>query len=150
MFVIAFRVYSQDLVIRIDQQPPITLTHQSIVEQFSATEFTTQLPWFDRSHHFSGFKVSELLDYLDIDNVSAVSFIALNDYGATTIIEDVQRYQPIVAYQMDHKNIRVRHKGPYWLVFNLDRYPSIDNATYHSQMVWQIDEILIHKSEQSE
>lgn len=150
MWAVAFQAFSDGLVIRIDQQPPMTLDHQAIVDQFPVTEFTTQLPWFEQSRHFSGFKVSDLLDHLSINDASAVSFIALNDYGATTVIEDIQRYQPIVAYQMDHKNIKIRNKGPYWLVFNLDKHQQLDHPAYHAQMVWQIDEILIHKREQSE
>ena len=82
---------------------------------------------------------------LGVEDTLAVSFIALNDYAASTTIENILKYDPIVAYKMNGEKMKVRNKGPYWLVFNLDKYPEIDNTAFHSQMVWQIDEIKIHR-----
>tara|TARA_Y100001956_G_scaffold82110_1_gene101783 strand:- start:3743 stop:4219 length:477 start_codon:yes stop_codon:yes gene_type:complete len=141
----SFQAVGSQLVIRMQDQAPITLTHQQIVSQLEAKTFETQLPWIDGSKAFTGFTASSLLDHFKISDAFSLSFIALNDYAASTRIEDILQYNPIIAYEMEGEKMKVRNKGPYWLIFNLTKYPEIDNATYHSQMVWQIDEIMIHR-----
>ncbi|MCG9781863.1 hypothetical protein L1D52_05805 [Vibrio brasiliensis] len=143
----SFQAFASQLVIRVADQQPVVLTHEEITTQLEAHSFATSLPWFEGKKEFTGFTITDLLAHLGIDDAFSVSFIALNDYAASSQIKDIKQYQPIVAYQIDNKNMKVRNKGPYWLVFNLDQYPEIDNAVFHSQMVWQIDEILIHRTQ---
>ncbi|MFB9215904.1 molybdopterin-dependent oxidoreductase [Vibrio sinaloensis] len=145
LVVLSFQAAGSQLVIRLQDKAPITLTHEQIVTEFHAQSFETKLPWLDKSALFTGFKASDLLNYYRIDDAFSVSFVALNDYASSSRVEDLLQYQPIIAYQMNGEKMKVRNKGPYWLVFDLDKYPEIDNAGYHSQMVWQIDEIMIHR-----
>ncbi|MEF1283597.1 MULTISPECIES: putative pterin-binding protein [unclassified Vibrio] len=145
--ILSFQTLGSQLVIRAADQQPIVLTHEQVTSLFPPTSFTTSLPWFEDKKDITGFKVSDLLTHLGINDAFSVSFLALNDYAASSQIKDIKKYQPIVAYQIDNQPIKVRNKGPYWLVFNLDQYPEIDNAVFHAQMVWQIDEILIHRNQ---
>lgn len=136
--------HAADLVIKLPNEKVETLSRQTLMSQFPISSFTTQLPWFEETKAFSGVKVSELLKYYKLDSALAVSFIALNDYAASSTVKDILTYDPIIAYQMDGKYMKIRNKGPFWLVFDLDSNPEINNPTYYSQMVWQIDEIVIH------
>lgn len=145
--VLSFHSFSSELVIRMSDDSVRTLPHQEILSHLEESTFTTQLPWIDKPHTFSGIKVSTLLNYLDIDDAFSVSFIALNDYAATSKIDDLIQYEPIIAYKINGKTMKVRNKGPYWLVYNLDKYPELDNAEFHSQMVWQIDELMVYKKQ---
>lgn len=136
---------STELVVRFENEQPKTLVYEQLVSLYSPTSFTTKLPWYPDANQFTGFRVSDMLKQFGIEDTLAVSFIALNDYAASTTIENIVKYDPIVAYKMNGKKMKVRNKGPYWLVFNLDKYPEIDNTVFHSQMVWQIDEIVIYQ-----
>ncbi len=40
--------------------------------------------------------------------------------------------------------MRVRDKGPFWLVYDLTTHPEIDEPMHYTLMVWQIKEIQIH------
>ncbi|WP_260260397.1 hypothetical protein [Vibrio intestinalis] len=144
---ISSSVFGNELKIHLPDQTTITLDKAQIEQEFKQTSFNTVLPWFETHHQFSGILVSQLLEKYDASDAFAVSFIALNDYSSTTSIEDIEKYAPIIATTMDGKPMKVRHKGPYWLVYNLDEYPNINHANYHSQMVWQIDEIVIHSTQ---
>ncbi|KLN66623.1 MULTISPECIES: molybdopterin-dependent oxidoreductase [Vibrio] len=148
--VASFQILAAPLVIRVGEQQPIFLSHTDITTHLKPTSFTTDLPWYPNKNKYTGFKVTELLKYLAIDDAFSISFIALNDYAASSQIEDILQYEPIVAYKMNDKKMKVRNKGPYWLVFDLDKNPEIDNAVFHSQMVWQIDEIMVHRKEDVE
>ncbi|WP_159650841.1 hypothetical protein [Vibrio atypicus] len=142
---ISCNTIGSELIIKMQNREPIVLSHNDVLSHFEPTTFQTQLPWVDGKKSFTGFKATSLIDFLGVNDAFSLSFIALNDYAATSRIEDVIQYEPIVAYQMDGHHMKVRNKGPYWLIFNLDKYPEIDNAIFHSQMVWQIDQILIHR-----
>lgn len=147
---ISLQAFGAQLVLRVGEEPPVTMMHDEIVAQFEPSSFTTSLPWYPDKKEFTGFKVSDLLNQLEIDDAFSVSFIALNDYAASSTIADINKYEPIIAYQVDGKNMRVRDKGPYWLLFNVDKYPETNTAVFHSQMVWQIDEIMIHRRQDVE
>ncbi|MEX0337249.1 molybdopterin-dependent oxidoreductase [Vibrio tubiashii] len=147
---LSFQTIASQLVVRVGEDQVVHLSHTDVTTKLSASSFTTKLPWYANTNKYTGFKVSELLQYLSIDDAFSVSFIALNDYAASSQIEDILKYEPIVAYKMNDKNMKVRNKGPYWLVFNLDENPEIDNAVFHSQMVWQIDEIMVHRKQDVE
>ena len=72
---------------------------------------------------------------------------AMNDYYSYISREDILRYQPIIAYKQDHNYIKVRNKGPYWLIYPVTKYPELDVSYYHSQMVWQINRISTKEEE---
>jgi hypothetical protein len=146
-WIISFSALSSDLIVRTSDEQSYTITHAELVQNLQETTFTTHLPWLDQANEFSGFAVTDLLKHLKIDDTFAVSFIALNDYTASSKIDDLIKYKPIIAYKQNGKKMKVRDKGPYWLIFNLDQYPEIDKAEFHSQMVWQIDELMVYRKQ---
>lgn len=133
-----------ELSITVGHRAPQTISLTQLQAALPVHSFTTQLPWLPGSHAYTGFLVTDLLDYLKIDNATSVSLIALNDYAANIPIDDLHSYHPMVAYFMDGEPMRVRDKGPFWLVYNLAAYPQIDEPLHHTFMVWQIEKILIH------
>ena len=141
---ISFSSLAAQLEVRIDKQAPLALTYADIRAKFATSRFSTSLPWLKEQNEFSGFKVSELLQYLKLDKVTSVTFSALNDYRSTTSIEDIIQYEPIIAYKINGKTLKIRDKGPYWLVFNLDKHPQISTDQYFDKMVWQINRITIN------
>ncbi|MEZ9231071.1 molybdopterin-dependent oxidoreductase [Vibrio amylolyticus] len=143
---ISFSSHATPLVIRLSDTSAVTLTYTKISKEIPSNSFKTELPWYEESNTYTGIRVTDLISYLgkQPSDVSAVSFIALNDYAASTTIDDILQYDPIIAYKMNEKKMKVRNKGPYWLVFNVDKYPEIDNDIFYTQMVWQIDEVIIH------
>lgn len=143
---LACQTVASQLIIRNGEESKIEISHNDITTNLSESSFTTKLPWYPEKNKYSGFKVSELLEHLNINDAFSLTFVALNDYASSTRMEDILKYQPIIAYKMNDKVMKVRNKGPYWLVFNLDNNAEIDNAAYHAQMVWQIDEIVVHKN----
>ncbi|OEF05356.1 hypothetical protein [Vibrio genomosp. F10] len=141
----SFSALATPLVIRSDDAV-VTLSYEQISQDIPVSSFSTKLPWFKQPKSYSGMRVIDLIDYLnkDSESIHSVSFIALNDYAANSNIDDILKYDPIIAYMMDEKKMKVRNKGPYWLVFNVDKYPEIANDVFYNQMVWQIDEVIIH------
>ncbi|GLR06907.1 oxidoreductase [Vibrio hyugaensis] len=111
------------------------------LESLPQTTYITELPWLEAPTEFDGVKLSTLLQHAFGDIPQNVEVRALNDYHSDLSREDILRYQPIVAYKQNHNYIKIRNKGPYWLIYSMSEYPELDNAQYHSQMVWQINRI---------
>ncbi|UUM33078.1 hypothetical protein [Vibrio japonicus] len=145
----SFQAASSPLIVQTGEQEPSALSYTEMVEKFAQTTLKTKLPWFEEEQTFTGIKVTDLLKFYKIEDVTSVSFLALNDYTATTKIEDIYSYEPIIAYEINREKIKVRDKGPYWLIFNLKKYPELDNIDFHAQMVWQINKITIHSKHDS-
>ncbi|WP_047514450.1 oxidoreductase [Vibrio harveyi] len=113
------------------------------LESLPQTTYTTKLPWLETPAEFEGVKLSILLQNTFGQVPQRVEVRALNDYHSDLSREDILRYQPIVAYKQNHKYIKIRNKGPYWLIYSINKYPELDIAPYHSQMVWQINRISV-------
>lgn len=137
-------VFSASLTIKLPDNSTITVDREDLLKEFDTQAFSTHLPWFANSYRFAGIPVTELIKRYGNNETYAITFAALNDYQATISVNDIKKYSPIMALTMNGKEMRVRHKGPYWMIFNLDQFPEIDNADYHAKMVWQIDELIIH------
>ncbi|MGY3572675.1 hypothetical protein [Vibrio paucivorans] len=141
---LSFSIHAAPLVIHHTDSSKTTLSFEQITQDIPSSGFATHLPWYEGTKSFTGMRVSDLIAHLGAKDIGAVSFVALNDYAATTTIADIQKYEPIVAYLMEGKRMKVRDRGPYWLVFNTDGYPETNNEVFYTQMVWQIDEIILH------
>lgn len=144
LFVLSsFQTLAGQLVIHSKGSPDVYFNEETLSSQFVSVTFTTKLPWYSEEKVFVGVKVSDLLRELKFDNVTNITLEALNDYAAEISAEDINKYQPIIAYKMDGKAMQIRHKGPFWLVFDLSKYPEIDRSDYYSKMVWQIKEVTV-------
>lgn len=68
---------------------------------------------------------------------------ALNDFHIGVAADDAWDYAPILARTVDGEAMRVRDKGPLWLVYPRDRYPELQNSLSDERWIWQLSEIAI-------
>ncbi|MDF2155838.1 oxidoreductase [Vibrio sp. CAU 1672] len=125
-------------------QTDVALSRKDI-EALPATTYTTPLPWIENPAEFLGVKLSTLLEHVYGRLPEKINIGSLNDYHAVLSKADILRYQPIVAYQQDKHYIRIRDKGPYWIIYPLSRYPELDTSQYHAQMVWQVNTMSVEQ-----
>ncbi len=136
--------HTASLTITLPNQERVTYSLAQLAENLPRETFTTSLPWLLQENRFTGFKVTDLITYLKVGQVSSVSFLAIDDYAANISIEDLTRYEPIIAYHMNGNEMKIRNKGPFWLIYNLGKYPKLlNNTIYHNQMVWQLKNLII-------
>lgn len=139
----SFLAHASHLTITLPNKQVVTYSLSELAETLPKDTFTTQLPWYPQANSFTGFKIIDLLNYLKVGQVSSVSFFAINDYAANISMEDLSRYEPIIAYHMNGYEMKIRNKGPFWLVYDLDKYPQINNEVYYTHMVWQLEKMTI-------
>jgi len=106
-------------------------------EAMQMSTVKTETPWTDGMVTFEGVALKSLLD-LAAANGKVIHAIALNDYAVDIPVADAANPQVIVAYRMNGETMRVRDKGPLWLIYPLSSDPSLQAEATHSKMIWQI------------
>ena len=87
--------------------------------------------------HFEGVPLGRLLDRLGASG-SRLIVVALNDYSAELPIEDVRRYDVILALRQNGEYMPVQNRGPLFIVYNFDSDPDLKNQKFYSRSVWQV------------
>lgn len=86
--------------------------------------------------------MGDLLDAVGADG-ETVKAIALNDYMIDIPISDVERYEVLLALKMNGEYMRVRDKGPIWIVYPYDQYDELNEPGIRERSVWQLRELIV-------
>ncbi|MBE9603717.1 hypothetical protein IAI18_02505 [Acetobacteraceae bacterium H6797] len=110
------------------------------LEALGMERLTTHTPWTSGPQNFSGVPLARLL--ASVANRGAnLRLIALNDYQISIPASDASAYHPLLATRLDGVPMRVRDKGPIWLVYPWSQRPEIDKPSYYERGVWQLRRI---------
>lgn len=112
---------------------------REMLEQIGVKTVQTSTPWTDGRPVFEGVLMRELLKRVGAkgENITAV---ALNDYKVTLPISDFEKYPIILAYKMDGQVLKVRDKGPLWIIYPQDEFSELRDKSVHQKWIWQIKE----------
>ncbi len=109
------------------------------------TSIQTYTDWTDGPQQFDGVLLVDLLDHVGVEG-SVITAHALNDYYAEIPASDLSRHDILIAHTWNGERMRVRDRGPLWIIYPSNNrqsgQPDIDN----SKMVWQLQKL--HVSEQ--
>lgn len=111
------------------------------LRQLPSASFTTITPWTRGTHTFTGVYLKTLMAEVGARNTMVRAF-ALNDYTITIDLSDPAAARALIAYEQDGHPMRVRDKGPLWIVFPFSDYPKellVDRVM--GWAVWQLDAI---------
>lgn len=98
--------------------------------------------WTDGIQHFQGVAMSDLMAAVGATGTK-VEAIALNDYAYTIDIDDFSRYSVILATTLNGKPLKIRDKGPLWIIYPLDAFSEIEKIAIERRMVWQLRELIV-------
>lgn len=121
-------------------KPSSSLTYDEM-QALPVLTYHTRLPWLNEPAEFAGVPLAFVLDREFGSIPDRITLSALNDYSIQINKQDIEKYKPIIAYRKDGERIAIRDKGPFWVIYSLTDYPELDNITYHSQMIWQLERI---------
>ena len=98
--------------------------------------------WTDGTQDFSGVLMRDLLDAVGAQG-KTVEAVALNDYTYTIEIKDFSLYPVIMATKLNGEVLKVRDKGPLWIIYPLDRFAEQHRAAMEQRMVWQLRQLIV-------
>jgi len=124
------------LTLRADGQT-IELSRDAF-DELETSEIKTGTNWTDGVSTFVGPLARDVIELIDNDGVETVSAVAANDYAVEIPISDFEKYNVILATEMDGKRLTLRDKGPIWIVYPRDDHPELDEPLFHGRWIWQL------------
>lgn len=108
-----------------------------------ATEISTTIfVMGTEPHKVKGVLMRDLVKYAGGQG-NSVKIIALDGYAMDIPMSDFNKYDAVVATEIDGKPLTVRDHGPAWLIYPASQHPELKDTVYESRSVWQIKTIEI-------
>ena len=110
----------------------------STLERLGLSMLRTWTPWTEGELEFEGVWARRLMEAVDARGTE-VRAMALNDYEYTIPLEDFDRYDVLLATRVNGQLMRVRDKGPLWIVYPWSDHPELDDFATREKSVWQLN-----------
>ena len=112
------------------------------LKQLKSATFNLHTRWTERVHEYHGPLLTSILQKVGAKG-DKLRLTALNDYTIEIDRAYVEKYQPILAWRDDGKQMSVRDKGPLWLLLPHDKFPELKSESNTGNMIWQLRHIEI-------
>lgn len=107
------------------------------LEALEQAEIVTHNEFVDGEKTFNGPHVETVIAALDLEDAELARFYAIDDYSVEITLEEINKYHPILAMQMDGEELTKRDFGPIWVMYPLDEFEELQDAVYNSRLIWQ-------------
>jgi len=103
-------------------------------------EFRTRTPWHTGTPQFTGPLLRTVLDTVQAKG-HTVRAVALNDYKVDIPASDAKDWDVIVARLVDGQPMRVRDRGPLFIIYPFDSKAELRDPRYTNRSAWQLRRI---------
>ncbi|MGX9963562.1 molybdopterin-dependent oxidoreductase [Roseomonas sp. F4] len=111
------------------------------LEALGTESLTTRSPWTGTEIlRFTGVPLAVLLRAVGAQG-DLLRATALNDYSVNVPRADADRHGAFLATRQDGVPIRIRDRGPIWLVYPWTDRPELDIAIFRDRAIWQLRHI---------
>ena len=114
----------------------------AMLKQLPQHQLLTTTPWTDGIQSFTGVLLKDLLARAT-NSHAGIKVLAIDNFSAKISAQEIKDYPIMIAYLRNGKQMKIRHKGPLWVIYPLDQYPQLKQSVYHDRMVWQLDKIQV-------
>ncbi len=115
---------------------------RDMLEALGMKKIRTSTPWTEGVSVFEGVLVRDLLAAVGASG-KVVRATAINDYGVSIPISDFTEHEVILALKINGKYMRVRDKGPLWIIYPLDDHPQLKEPVIFERSIWQLNKITV-------
>lgn len=114
---------------------------RAMLEAPDWVDITTHTSFTSGPQRFAGPTLVSLLDAVGARG-KTISATAVNDYTIKFPVDHARAHDVILAMDKNGKPMRVRDKGPIWVVYPLSEADA-EMRPFDSQMIWQLARIRI-------
>jgi len=118
------------------------LFDRAMLEALGVSELAQKTPWTDGQQVFTGVLGSRILEAVGARGKMIVAK-AINDYQVQIPVSDLRNYPVLFALKQNGNYMRVRGKGPIWIIYPKETYPELDTDEITDRWVWQLSEMVI-------
>lgn len=110
---------------------------RNMLRALGVKSISTANPFETGMHFFEGVLISDVLDAVQAKG-TALNAKAHDGYAVQIPIEDVRKFPVMLAMVWNGKAMRIRNKGPLWVIYPLTQYPELVDQKYSARSVWQL------------
>lgn len=114
----------------------------SMLEALPHHGFTTRTVWTAGPQRFEGVLLRDLLDALGV-RAGVIVATGASGYSAGIPVADATDPGPLIAYRRNGRPMRLRDKGPLWLVYPFDAQAKWQTEVVYARSIWQLDHMTI-------
>lgn len=108
------------------------------LEALGRETLVTRTTWTGAAEqHFAGVKLARVIGALGFVG-SSMRASALNDYAVDVPMADATERGAFLATRLDGAVLRVRDRGPVWLIYPWSQRPELDVALFRERAIWQL------------
>ena len=115
---------------------------RATLETFELARLRTSTAWTAEPPLFEGVLARDLLEAVGAHGREVVA-TALNDYVVKIPMDDFYRYPVLLAMKMNGEYLKVRDKGPIWIVYPRDQFSELSNPLTDKKWIWQLNRLEI-------
>jgi len=111
-----------------------------LLERWGSEQLKTLTPFTDGEPVFTGISFARFWEKIEPAG-QVIRAVAVNDY---TIEEEAERLiamDAFIAYARDGRLLKVRDKGPFWIIFPWSERPDLLAPGVYSLSIWQLVDI---------
>jgi hypothetical protein len=113
------------------------------LEALGLTDLVTRTIWTGTApQRFAGVPLARLLAHVGAQG-SALRAVALNDYAITAPVAELVQQGAFLATRQDDQPLRIRDRGPVWMIFPWSQRPELDVPAVWERAIWQLRTIAI-------
>jgi hypothetical protein len=107
-------------------------------EALGIVPLRTTTPWSRGPQQFSGVPLATVLQAVGRADATALRAEALNRYSVGLSAADAFAHGALLATRLAGEPMRVRDRGPIWLVYPWSEHPELDRPELHERSIWQL------------
>jgi hypothetical protein len=112
------------------------------LQALPAIQVTTMTPWTEGKNRYDGVRLRDLLQRLGAEGTMVVA-AAMDDYQNEIPMEDVEKYDVIVAYAKNGQLLPRDDKGPLWIIYPFSEFHELQKDLYFARSVWQLKRLTV-------
>lgn len=105
-------------------------------------KLSTHTPWHQGVQVFTGPLLRDVLAQAGADGSMLVA-VALNDYRCEIPAEDTRHFDVVLARLQNGEPMRVRDKGPLFIVYPYDTDAKLRSDRYYARSAWQLRSLIV-------
>ncbi len=110
---------------------------RNMLESLGMSALETSTRWTEGRPRFEGILARDLLARIGAEGTT-VHAVAINDYAVEIPLSDFQDYPVLLALKMDGEYMRVRDKGPIWVIYPTERFEELNAQSFQVRQIWQL------------
>lgn len=116
---------------------PLELTMEAL-EALGTERVRTVTAWTQGPQNFSGVPLARVVRAAGGEGATSLRAEALNRYAVSVPMEDAWENGAVLATRLDSRPMRVRDRGPVWLIYPWSERPALDRPEVNERAIWQL------------